>query len=494
MAAGDLILTNVVLTADDLSKLLTQVINGLNQNAKDPSQYDLATSLDGISSLPVFHVSGSTYTLVRVAVSLLKGIDGKTPVLSTGTVTKGDSAVAAFVSGGNDTSGNPIYKLNLTLPKGDTGATGATGKGISNIVKTSTSGLVDTYTITYTDSSTGTITITNGAKGDTGATGPKGDTGATGATGPQGVKGDTGATGPQGVKGDTGAIGATGPAGKNFTIKGYYATLSSLQSGVTSPSAGDVYGVGSAAPYEIYIYDTSKGWVDNGVLQGAKGETGATGATGATGNGISSIVKTSTSGLVDTYTVTYTNSTTTTFTVTNGAKGDTGATGATGPQGVKGDTGATGATGSQGPKGDTGATGATGPQGPQGEPGVNATTTAVATTTANGLMSSTDKTRSDYNYGSNAVTTLASLPITKRLITATLSAATSLSLAAAMEVGQELYIRCVPSAAFTQPIPNSGSFVSMSGSSITTVSGTPFEISILCYAAGYYSIVVKTQD
>lgn len=108
-------------------------------------------------------------------------------------------------------------------------------------------------------------------------------------------------------------------------------------------------------------------------------------------------------------------------------------------------------------------------------------------------MSAADKTRSDYNYGSNAVTTLASLPISKRLVIATLSAATSLSLATDMEVGQELYIRCVPSAAFTQSIPNSGSFVSMSGSSITTVANIPFEISILCYATGYYSIAVKTQ-
>lgn len=54
---------------------------------------------------------------------------------------------------------------------------------------------------------------------------------------------------------------------------------------------------------------------------------------GTDGKGISSIVKTSTSGLVDTYTITYSNDDTTTFTVTNGAKGDTGATGATGPAG-----------------------------------------------------------------------------------------------------------------------------------------------------------------
>ncbi len=41
--------------------------------------------------------------------------------------------------------------------------------GIQSIAKTSTSGLVDTYTITYADATTSTFTVTNGAKGDTGA-------------------------------------------------------------------------------------------------------------------------------------------------------------------------------------------------------------------------------------------------------------------------------------------------------------------------------------
>ena len=40
--------------------------------------------------------------------------------------------------------------------------------GIQSIVKTGTAGLVDTYTITYSDASTSTFTVTNGAKGDTG--------------------------------------------------------------------------------------------------------------------------------------------------------------------------------------------------------------------------------------------------------------------------------------------------------------------------------------
>lgn len=56
------------------------------------------------------------------------------------------------------------------------------------------------------------------------------------------------------------------------------------------------------------------------VKDGAKGDTGATGSTGPTGNGIASVAKTGTSGLVDTYTITYTNGNTSTFTVTNGAE------------------------------------------------------------------------------------------------------------------------------------------------------------------------------
>lgn len=42
------------------------------------------------------------------------------------------------------------------------------GKGIVSIAKVSTSGLIDTYRITYNDNTTSTFTVTNGAKGDTG--------------------------------------------------------------------------------------------------------------------------------------------------------------------------------------------------------------------------------------------------------------------------------------------------------------------------------------
>lgn len=122
------------------------------------------------------------------------------------------------------------------------------------------------------------------------------------------------------------------------------------------------------------------------------------------------------------------------------------------------------------------------------------TTYAVANESTNGLMAAADKKTVNRLIGVNTVTTLANLPITKRSITATLSAATTLSVASGMQIGEELMIRCVPSAAFTQAIPNSGAYVSMSGTSITTTANKPFEINIWCYDSGKYSIAVKEQD
>lgn len=119
------------------------------------------------------------------------------------------------------------------------------------------------------------------------------------------------------------------------------------------------------------------------------------------------------------------------------------------------------------------------------------TTYAVANESTNGLMAAADKKTMNRLIGVNTVTTLANLPISKRSITATLSAATTLSVQSGMQIGEELMIRCVPSAAFTQAIPNSGAYVSMSGTSITTTANKPFEINIWCYASGKYSIAVK---
>lgn len=130
-------------------------------------------------------------------------------------------------------------------------------------------------------------------------------------------------------------------------------------------------------------------------------------------------------------------------------------------------------------------------------------TPPTATSATAGYMSAEDKKRVDdivnFGTGSNAVTTLANIPTNKRLVKATLSSASNLSInesARALNVGEEIYLDCNPTASFTQPIPTTGSFRSMSGSSITTTSGVPFEMSILKIATSgvMYSITVKEKD
>lgn len=75
-----------------------------------------------------------------------------------------------------------------------------------------------------------------------------------------------------------------------------------------------------------FIYDSSQNeWVDSGISsQGEKGDKGDTGSQGNQGVGIASIDKTGTSGLIDTYTITYTDGSTDTFNVKNGADGSGG--------------------------------------------------------------------------------------------------------------------------------------------------------------------------
>ena len=70
--------------------------------------------------------------------------------------------------------------------------------------------------------------------------------------------------------------------------------------------------------FELWKCTGVNTWASQGILKGDPGEDG---------NGIASITKTATSGLVDTYTITYTDGTTDTFNVTNGANGTDGSDG-----------------------------------------------------------------------------------------------------------------------------------------------------------------------
>ena len=294
-----------------------------------------------------------------------------------------------------------------TGPQGAKGDTGAAGASITSITKKSQSGTTATYTIALSDGKTFDFDVETvkgekgdkGDKGETGATGAEGPKGATGDTGPKGEpgekgekgeKGDTGATGPQGETGPQGQTGPQGPAGpqgpkgdtgSGFVVKGYYGSVSALQASVKNPEVGDAYGVGAAAPYDIYIYDGVTGaWINNGPMQGAKGdkgdpgeqgpkgEPGDTGPAGANGtDGITPSIGENGNWYLGT---------TDTGKPSRGEKGDKGDPGEQGPKGDPGEQGPkgeTGAPGEQGPKGETGSTGPQGPQGPEGKTPVKGT-------------------------------------------------------------------------------------------------------------------------
>jgi hypothetical protein len=130
-----------------------------------------------------------------------------------------------------------------------------------------------------------------------------------------GLKGDPG------EKGDTGPAGATGNGISSAVLNADYTLTLNFTNGTSyttpNPIRGATGATGPQGPQGPQGEDGATG------ATGPKGDTGDTGPTGATGNGISSITKTGTVGLVDTYTIAFTNGTSTTFTVTNGQDGST---------------------------------------------------------------------------------------------------------------------------------------------------------------------------
>lgn len=185
---------------------------------------------------------------------------------------------------------------------------GQDGRGIVSITKTGTSGLVDTYTVLYTDNTTSTFTVTNGEDGDDG----RGivsitKTSSSGLVDTYTISYTSGndstftvTNGKDGEDGQDGQDGAPGAAA------GFGTPTASIDANVGTPSVT----ITASGPDTAKVFDFD--------FKNLKGEQGQQGQTGATGNGIYDIQKTGTSGAVDTYTIYYTNGQTTTFTVTNG--------------------------------------------------------------------------------------------------------------------------------------------------------------------------------
>lgn len=248
---------------------------------------------------------------------------------------KGDSgergAAGVYVLEDGETAADIPDDANIALfPTGEN-ITLADGRGISTIERTSgdgSAGSLDTYTIKYTDKTTSTFSVRNGIDGQI------------------------------------------------FNVKGVVANTSALPA-ASAANSGNAYLVGTATPYLLYACVLSGGaytWLNLGSISGVKGDKGDTGTSiisltgnavnkgqgkrafvldvglsndtsktfeydivdgtngtngtngtdGADGRGIVSIARTAgtgAAGTTDTYTITYTDKTTSTFSVYNGQDG-----------------------------------------------------------------------------------------------------------------------------------------------------------------------------
>lgn len=204
-----------------------------------------------------------------------------------------------------------ITDATTTEPKvidvldGVKGDKGDAGVGIENIEKTSTEGLVDTYTITFTDSSTTTFTVTNGKDGSEGS----------------------GTVTDEQIASAVSAYLEENPVSGGLTeqqvnaIVEKYIQDNNISGGVSTEKI--------AQAVENYIAEhpitgVTQEDVQNAVNSYLAEHPVSDGQDGSDGVGIASVDKTSTNGLVDTYTITFTDGNTTTFTVTNGKDGESG--------------------------------------------------------------------------------------------------------------------------------------------------------------------------
>ena len=263
---------------------------------------------------------------------------------------RGGSGVYVLEDG--ETTADIPDDANIALfPTGES-ITLADGRGISTIERTSgdgSSGSLDTYTITYTDNTTSTFSVRNGSDGQ--------------IFNIKGVVANTSAlpTASAANSGDAYLVGTETPyllyacvlSGGAYTwlnlgsisgVKGDKGDKGDTGTGITSLTGNAVNkGQGKRAfVLDIGLSDDTSKTFEYDIVDGTNGTNGTNGTDGEDGRGIVSIERTAgtgAAGTTDTYTITYSDTTTSTFPVYNGkdgaagAKGDTGATGAKGADG-----------------------------------------------------------------------------------------------------------------------------------------------------------------
>lgn len=187
------------------------------------------------------------------------------------------------------------------------GVQGETGNGIEKIELTDTKENLDTYTIFFADGTTTTFTVTNGVDGEQGIQGEPGKDGHTptieiGENGNRiidGVDSEIKAEGKDGLDGNTILNGTNNPTNDLGKDGDFYINTSN---------------------WDVFLKENGE-WISKGCLKGY------------TGVGIKTIEKTGSEENVDIYTITYSDGTTTNFSVTNGADGEQGIQGEPGEDG-----------------------------------------------------------------------------------------------------------------------------------------------------------------
>ena len=273
-----------------------------------------STILNNDYTLTIQFTDGTSYTTPSIRGKIgptgsrgPQGLTGETGATGNGiasTILNNDYTLTIQFTDGTSYTTPSIR--GLTGAQGKQGEKGETGNGIASTV------LNENYTLTITFTDGTSYTTPTPIRGEIGLTGPEGPRGLTGATGAQGQKGEKGDTGNgiantvlnddytltitftdgteyktpsiRGATGAQGQKGEKGDTGNGFKVLGYYATESALSAAVTNPAAGDAYGIGTVEPYDIYIWDgVNRKWVNNGALQGAKGDPGIQGEQGIQG-------------------------------------------------------------------------------------------------------------------------------------------------------------------------------------------------------------------